>query len=87
MSFYQDMQNVANSVLKQFKQGNIKLHHFEQKDDESSLDEPTELVEKIYSLDATVSGVSYKYLINSYAVASDLTVTAAVIPGVDVCGP
>lgn len=82
MAFYQDMQKLAGSILKQFKQGSVKLYHYEQEDVESSLDEPSELVETVYDLDATISGVGYKYLINSYAVASDLTVCAAVIPGV-----
>ena len=83
MNFYQEMQKVAGSVLKQFKQGDIKLYHYIEGTG-GTLDEPAELVEKIYNLDATVSGVSYKYLINSYAVASDLTITAAVINGVEI---
>ena len=84
MGFYDDMQKIAGSILKDFKQGSVKLFHYEQKDDSSSLDEPTDLIEKVYDLDATISGVSYKYLINNYAVASDLTITAAVIPGVKI---
>ena len=83
MDFYQEMQKVAGSVLKQFKQGDIKLYHYKEVNG-GTLDEPAELVEKVYNLDATVSGVSYKYLINSYAVASDLTITAAVIDGVEI---
>lgn len=83
MDFYKEMQKVAGNVLKQFKQGDIKLHHFTEGKG-GTLDEPAELVEKVYDLDATVSGVNYKYLINSYAVASDLTVTAAVIEGVKI---
>lgn len=82
MGFYQDMQKVASSVLKDFKQGSVKLFHYTESDEESSLDSPTELTETIYDLDAVVSGVNYKYLIDSYAVASDLTVTASVISGV-----
>lgn len=81
--FYQDMQNLANSVLKQFKQGKIKLYHYTETNT-GTLDEPSELKETVYDLNATVSGVSYKYLINNYAVASDLTVTAGVIPGVKI---
>lgn len=84
MGFYDDMQKIASSIMKDFKQGSVKLFHYEQKDDLSNLDEPTDLVEKVYDLDATISGVSYKYLINNYAVASDLTITAAVIPGVKI---
>lgn len=83
MSFYQDIQKVANSVLKEFKQGNVKLYHYTESAG-GSLDAPAELKEKVYNLDATVNGVNYKYLINSYAVASDLTVTAAVIDGVEI---
>ena len=126
MSFYDEIQEVAGSILNEFKQGSVKLIHYEEASggtldeptelveevnegtldeptelveevnegtldeptelveevNEGTLDEPTELVEEVYDLDATVSGVSYKYLINSYAVASDLTVTAGVIKGV-----
>lgn len=81
MSFYQDMQKVASSVLKQFKQGSVKLYQYTESEG-GSLDAPADLTENVYELDATVSGVNYKYLIDNYAVASDLTVTASVIPGV-----
>ena len=81
MAFYDDMQELASSILKDFKQGSVKLIHYESAEG-GTLDEPSELTETVYNLDATVSGVSYKYLINSYAVASDLTVTASVIKGV-----
>lgn len=83
MSFYQEMQNIASSLLKEFKQGSVKLVQLVESANENSLDEP-ELVEKVYDLNATISGVNYKYLIDSYAVASDLTVTAGVIPNVNV---
>lgn len=82
MDFYQEMQDVANSVLKEFKQGNVKLLHYVDENKTGTLDEPSELTETVYELDATVTGVSYKYLVDNYAVASDLTVTAGVIKGV-----
>ena len=81
MAFYEDMQKLASSVMKEFKQGSVKLIQYNETKG-GTLDEPSELAEKVYNLDATVSGVSFKYLINSYAVASDLTVTAGVIQGV-----
>lgn len=81
MAFYEDMQKLASSVMKEFKQGSVKLIQYSETKG-GTLDEPSELAEKVYNLDATVSGVSFKYLINSYAVASDLTVTAGVIQGV-----
>lgn len=81
--FYQEMQKVASSILKQFKQGDVKLYHYVENKG-GTLDEPAELKETVYNLDATISGVNYKYLINSYAVASDITVCAAVIPGVKI---
>ena len=84
MGFYNEMQNLAGSILKQFKQGNIKLVQYVEPEEEGTLDEPAERSEVTYDLDATVSGVSYKYLINNYAVASDLIVVAAVIPVVTV---
>lgn len=83
MDFYKEMQKVAGNVLKQFRQGDIKLHHYIEGKG-GTLDEPAELIERVYNLDATVDGVSYKYLINNYAVASDLTVTASVIEGVKI---
>ena len=81
MAFYEDMQKLASSVMKEFKQDSVKLIQYKETKG-GTLDEPSELAEKVYNLDATVSGVSFKYLINSYAVASDLTVTAGVIQGV-----
>jgi len=80
--FYQEMQKIANSVLKQFRQGDIKLYHYTESSG-GTLDEPAELKEDIYDLDATISGVSYEYLItNNYVAASDITITAAVIPDI-----
>lgn len=81
MAFYDDMQKLAGSIMKQFKQGSVKLIQYKETTG-GTLDEPSDLAEKVYNLDATVNGVTFKYLINSYAVASDLTVTAGVIEGV-----
>ena len=83
MGFYDEMQQIASSVLKDFKQGVVKLHHFEQGQG-GTLDEPAAPVEKVYELDATIDGVSYKYLLESFAAASDITVTAGVIKGVKI---
>lgn len=91
MNFYDEIQKLADSVLRDFKQGFVKLIHYEETEDKlfddeerevETLDEPNEMKETIYDLNATVNGVSFKYLINSYAVASDLTVTSGVIEGV-----
>lgn len=81
MSFYSDMQKVATSVLTEFKQGAIKLVQFSQSE-EWSPDDPDEQTEVIYDLNGTVSGVSYEYLKEGYAVSTDLTVVAAVVDGV-----
>ena len=83
MGFYDEMQQIASSVLKDFKQGVVKLHHFENGKG-GTLDEPAEKKESVYSLDATIDGVSYKYLLESFAAASDTTVTAGVIKGVKI---
>lgn len=83
MGFYDEMQQIASSVLKDFKQGMVKLHHFEQGRG-GTLDEPAASLEKVYELDATIDGVSYKYLLESFAAASDITVTAGVIKGVKI---
>lgn len=83
MGFYDEMQQIASSVLKDFKQGVVKLHHFEPRKG-GTLDQPADPIEKVYELDATIDGVSYKYLLDSFASASDMTVTAAVIKGVKI---
>lgn len=83
MAFYEEMQQIASSILKDFKQGVVKLHHFENGQG-GTLDEPAEKKESVYSLDATIDGVSYKYLLESFAAASDITVTAGVIKGVKI---
>lgn len=83
MGFYDDMQQIASSILGDFKQGVVKLHHYTSSNG-GSLDEPADKKDTVYTLNATIDGVSYKYLLDNFAAASDITVTAAVIKGVKI---
>lgn len=80
MSIYDEMQTLAKSVLKDFKQGVIQLAH--RVPAAGPIDEPGEPTEIIYDLDATAKGASYKFVQSGLALATDLMVTAAVVDGV-----
>lgn len=77
MSIYDELKPVAAQILKEFKQGDIKLVSISST---GTPDAPTN-TEKLIDLDATCSGVSFKYVKNGMAVMGDLTVTAAVVDG------
>lgn len=81
MTFYKNLQNVSNSVLKKFKQGDVKLIKISE--GTGPADEPTSFTETPYTLDAAVKGVTFEYVRNGFAVASDLIVTSAVLSGVE----
>lgn len=76
MAFYDEMQDVAADVLKEFKQGVIKYIDIEP--GSGPVDDPGEPVEKSYTLDGAARGVKYKYVQGGLAVASDLQVTSSV---------
>lgn len=76
MSFYDDMQNVASDVLKEFKQGVIK--YVDVTPGAGPVDEPGEPMVNEFTLDGAARGVKYKYVQNGFAVATDLQVTASV---------
>lgn len=80
MSLYDELQGVAKSLLKEFKQGTVKL--VQVTPGAGPADNPGTATETSYELDATVKGVSRKYLNTSFIVASDLEVTSAVIDDV-----
>ena len=75
MSFYDDMQNVASDVLKEFKQGVIK--YVDITPGTGPADEPGEPTENEFTLDGAARGVKYKYVQNGFAVATDLQITAS----------
>lgn len=75
MSLYDELPSVVSGIMEDFKQGSINLIQFEQS---GNPDEPTS-VEKIKPLKGTVSGVSYKYLKESFSTISDKEVATAVL--------
>lgn len=80
MTFYEEMQNVASEVLGEFKQGVI--HYVELVPGSGPVDNPGPSTKVLHELDAVARGVSYKYVKDGLALSTDLTVTAAVLPGV-----
>lgn len=79
MSIYDELKPVAAELLKEFRQGNIQ--YVKITPGSGAIDEPGDPIEVKTVLDAVVKGVSFKYLQNNFAVASDKTVTCAIING------
>lgn len=75
MSFYDDMQNVAADVLKDFKQGVVK--YVDVTPGTGPVDDPGEPTEEEFTLDGTANGVKFKYVQNGFAVASDLQIVSS----------
>ena len=75
MTFYDDMQNVAADVLKEFKQGVIK--YVDVTSGTGPADDPGEPTENEFTLDGAARGVKFKYVQNGFAVASDLQITSS----------
>lgn len=80
MSIYDELKNVASEVLKDFKQSEISLVQLTP--GSGPADDPGIPTTTITELDAVARGVSFKYVQNGLAVASDIQVTAAVLEGV-----
>ncbi len=74
--FYDEMQNIAASVLGEFKQGSIQYVAIIPGN--GPVDNPGPSTPQPYDLDAVSKGVSYKYVKDGLALSTDLTVTAAV---------
>lgn len=79
MTFYDEMQNIASDVLKEFKQGTIS--YVELVPGSGPVDNPGPSTRVLHALDAVSRGVSYKYVKDGLALSTDLTVTAAVKSG------
>lgn len=77
--FYTDMQSVASEIMAEFKQGTVNLVQLTT--GAGAADNPGAPTETTTSLNATVRGVSFKYVMEGLAVKSDLEVTAAVVAG------
>ena len=79
---YDQFQNLTVGILKQFKQGDIKL--LKVTAGVGAADNPGAPTITEYALDAVAKGVSFEYLKMGFAVKSDIMVTAAVLPSVTV---
>lgn len=79
MSIYDDLKPVAAALLKEFKQGFIQ--HVSITPGTGPADDPGPATETKTTLDATVKGVSFKYMQNGFATAADKTVICAIIDG------
>lgn len=80
MTIYTDLQSLAASLLTEFKQGTVYLIKLTA--GSGSEDNPGAATETSYLLNATVKGVSKKYVDMAFAITSDLEVTASIISGV-----
>lgn len=82
MALIDEMQALASELFANpdFKQGSTQLIVVTPSD--WPIDEPGPATETVHEIDAAVSGVKYRYVMNGLAVGSDLQVTHAVIPGV-----
>lgn len=80
MSIYDDVGSVVSEVMDEFKQGIIAL--IKVTPASGPADNPGTPTETSYPLDATIKGVSFKYVQDGLAVSSDMTVTAVPISGV-----
>jgi hypothetical protein len=76
MTFYQDMQNVASSLLKEFNQG--KIQYVKVVPGNGPKDAPGAPTETIYNVNATAHGVKFKYINSSTIVSTDLQATLAI---------
>lgn len=82
MSIYDELKPVAQSLLKEFKQGTISLIQIIPAS--GPADNPGAPTEITRTLDATVTGAPFKYVRDGFATVSDMMVTAAVIDGVTI---
>lgn len=82
MALYDEMQSLASELLSNpdFKQGSTQLVVVTPGN--WPIDEPGPESETFHNLDGAVRGVKFTYVANGLAVASDLQITHAVIPGV-----
>jgi hypothetical protein len=80
MSLYDELQSVARDVLGTFAQGTVAYVSLTA--GSGPVDDPGAATETEHVLSsAVVRGVSQRYLIGGLAVATDLEVTTAIVPG------
>lgn len=80
MSIYTELKEVTSEILKEFKQGTVVLRKMAPA--AGPADNPGTPTITSHTLDAVVKGVSFKYVSQGFAVASDLEVTSAILSGV-----
>ncbi len=80
MSFYSKLQKTSSKIIKNFKQGTIKLVQFTQ--GTGPIDNPGSPIETLTILDAVASRPNDEFIKNGFSVSTDMIVTAAVIAGV-----
>lgn len=76
MTIYDEMQAVVREIMPEFKQGEIIYQHPEVGDGPE--DDPGEPTLTPFTINATASGVKFKYVQSGMAIESDLQVTAPV---------
>jgi len=76
MTIYDDLKPVATELLVDFKQGVITLTQITP--GTGPADNPGASTPTVYPLSGTVKGVSFQYVRDGFAVATDLMVTTAV---------
>lgn len=82
MTIYDDLKPIVADIMSEFKQGIISLKTITP--GAGPIDNPGDSTETVTVLNATVKGVSFKYIKEGFAVSSDFEVTAAPIDGVTV---
>jgi len=82
MTIYDELQPVAAAILKEFKQGTIKLIRVTAGDGPAHNPGPSSV--QFIPLDAVARGASFKYVKDGFCIASDLEITSAVLAGVTV---
>lgn len=81
MSIYDELRDtVAKPLMKEFKQGSISL--ILNVASAGPIDDPGAPTETTVALDAVASGVTFKYVRDGFAVATDIIVTAAIVDGI-----
>lgn len=80
MSIYDELKPVVQELFDEFQQGTIQL--VKVTPGAGPIDDPGEPTEVEHTLQAVVSGVSFKFVRDGLAVASDLFVRSAPVEGV-----
>lgn len=73
MTFYDDMQNVAKDIIREFKQGSLAI--IKVTPGNGPIDAPGPSTKSRVEIDGVARGVKFKYVMNGLAVASDMQVT------------